>query len=141
MTYRWLPHTADVRAYLEAATLRGVLEDATAVVRELLVGASAVTPAETRTIRVTGTDQAELLLAFLRALLEQYYLDRFVPAVAEVSEPTGGTDGPDVSATIRGESFDPSRHEQQPEVKAVTRHGLKVERTGTGWTAEVVFDV
>jgi len=141
MTYRWLPHTADVRAHIAAPTLSGVLQDATAVVRELLVGESAVLPGETRTVAAAGSDEAELLLAFLRALFEQYHLDQFVPAVAELAEPAMGASGPAVSGTIYGERFDASRHEPQPEVKAVTRHGLVVKREQDAWTADVLFDV
>jgi SHS2 domain-containing protein len=46
-----------------------------------------------------------------------------------------------LEATVAGERFDPSRHETQPEVKAVTRHELVVEQTEGRWRAEVLFDV
>jgi len=50
-----------------------------------------------------------------------------------------GQDG--LRATARGEPFDPSRHELDMEVKAITYHGLKVEREADGWLAEVIVDL
>ena len=33
------------------------------------------------------------------------------------------------------------RHELDMEIKAITYHGLKVERDGDGWLAEVIVDI
>ena len=46
-----------------------------------------------------------------------------------------------MKATARGEPIDPERHELDMEVKAITYHGLKVERDGDGWLAEVIVDL
>ena len=40
-----------------------------------------------------------------------------------------------------GEPMDPTRHELNHEVKAITLHGLKVEQTADGWLAEVIVDI
>jgi SHS2 domain-containing protein len=47
----------------------------------------------------------------------------------------------EVSATLRGEPLDPAKHELAADVKAVTFHGLAVERTADGWRAQVTLDV
>ena len=47
-----------------------------------------------------------------------------------------------LEAEARGERLDPLRHRLQTDVKAVTLHRLRVERTaGGGWEASVVLDV
>jgi SHS2 domain-containing protein len=46
-----------------------------------------------------------------------------------------------VSATVRGETYDPARHILAHEVKAVTYHGLTVEQASDGWRAEVILDI
>ena len=46
-----------------------------------------------------------------------------------------------LEAEARGEPIDPSRHRLQADVKAVTMHRLRVERTGGGWEASVVLDI
>jgi SHS2 domain-containing protein len=42
MTYRYLPHTADIKVAIEAPTLEALFGDAVTVVRHLLVGRSPV---------------------------------------------------------------------------------------------------
>jgi SHS2 domain-containing protein len=46
-----------------------------------------------------------------------------------------------VEAGIRGEEFDPERHERGLLVKAATYHNLRIEEKNGIWTAEVVLDI
>ena len=47
-----------------------------------------------------------------------------------------------MTAELRGEPIDGTRHELAADVKAVTLHGLKVAPArGGGWEAEVTLDV
>ncbi len=46
-----------------------------------------------------------------------------------------------LKARAWGETLDFDRHQVNHEVKAVTYHGLTVERTAEGWMAEVIFDI
>jgi SHS2 domain-containing protein len=46
-----------------------------------------------------------------------------------------------LSATARGEPLDAARHVLAHEVKAITYHGLKLERCGEQWLAEVIVDI
>ena len=50
-----------------------------------------------------------------------------------------GADG--LRATAWGEPVDRARHELSHEVKAITYHGLRVEKTPDGWLAEVIVDI
>ena len=40
-----------------------------------------------------------------------------------------------------GESLNRDRHTLEHEVKAITYHGLRLERDGDGWMAEVIVDI
>jgi SHS2 domain-containing protein len=42
---------------------------------------------------------------------------------------------------VHGERRDASRHGLKLLVKAVTHHGLRVERTSEGYVATVIFDI
>ena len=126
--YRFVPHTADVAVELTATDFDGLRRAGVDALRELLVGRSEVRPAEERAVAPRGNDDAERLVHFLADALYLYDTERFVPA--------GVTPG-----GIRGEPFDPARHEAQPEVKAVTWHGAEVERTKDGFRVTIVFDV
>ena len=44
-------------------------------------------------------------------------------------------------ALRKEQPVDPARHEFDMEIKAITYHGLKVERDGDGWLAEVIVDL
>ena len=46
-----------------------------------------------------------------------------------------------LTATAWGEALDRARHELNHEVKAITYHGLTVQRDGDGWMAEVIVDI
>jgi SHS2 domain-containing protein len=46
-----------------------------------------------------------------------------------------------LAATIEGETIDRSRHILDHEIKAVTRHGAKVEACAGGWKAELILDI
>lgn len=137
MAYRQEPHTADLKFVLEARDLAALFRDATAVIRELVAGQSPVAMIAAADVTLAADGPAELLLAYLRELLYRFERDGFVPGDAAFTRaaPTA------LVASVRGERFDPARHETQPEVKAVTRHGLVVEERGGGWHAEVVFDM
>lgn len=143
VTYRWLPHTADVRAALEAPTFPALLDDVVDLLRELCAGAGAsVLPTLEQPVTARGADPADLLLQFAREVHAAFALQTLVPArfqLADLSLTPGRAAA--LSGRLLGEPFDPSRHETQPEVKAVTRHGLLVRRDEHGWHAELLFDV
>ncbi len=85
----------------------------------------------------SGGEPAEVFLVYLRELLYLFETESFLPA-AVLTDPYDETE---LAPRVLGEVYDPARHEHQPEVKAVTRHGLVVEQRDDGWYAEVVFDV
>lgn len=137
MTHRYLPHTADIRVEIEGATIKALFEEAAEILRELVAGSGPVAAREERRWAANGPDRGELLLSLLQELLYAHASDGFLPARLTVER----LDATSAEGIVVGEVFDPSRHEQQPEVKAITRHGLIVEPGPAGWRAEIVFDV
>jgi SHS2 domain-containing protein len=137
VAYRFLPHTADVRVALESDSLAGLLRDGVAVLRILLVGDSPVEEHTEHPIALDTGDPEETLLTLLREALLRYETDGFVPAEIRFDRPRSTR----LEGALVGEPFDRRRHEPEPEVKAVTRHGLTVRHDAAGWHAEVVFDV
>jgi SHS2 domain-containing protein len=130
MTHELLDHTADLRASLEAPDFPGLLQSAAELMREILVGESPIRAKEIRRIHLEGDDE-EQLFRFLRELLYLYDTEGFLPARVEVSE----------EPTVWGECFDRLRHVAERQLKAVTRHGFRLHRTGDRWQAEVLFDL
>jgi SHS2 domain-containing protein len=141
VTYRFLPHTADIRATIDAPTFRRLLEDLVQVLRELVAGDPPVEPRSGRLIAIEAPDAPELILRLSREVLDAFQIDGFVPARLEVDTLSPPPKPPALRGRIVGEPFDPARHDVRPEVKAVTRHGLLAEPTARGWHAELLFDV
>ncbi len=131
--YELLEHTADVGVRARGGTLEELFEQATLGVAEVL---GAWRPGAGRTVALTveAADLGALLVDWLNEVLylrevrygslgavtvERVAAERATGSVALTSgEPSGGT-----------------------YVKAATYHGLRVERSGGGWLAEVYLDV
>ena len=93
--------------------------------------------------RVVEVDGHALDLLLLRVLEEAIFLkdtERLLLRAAEVRiEPD--TRPLRAYATLVGEPIDRTRHALVADVKAVTLHGLSVERRADGWHASVTLDV
>lgn len=137
MTWRTLAHTADSAAEIEAADLPGLFADAARALASLVLEEPGVLPREALPVRLEAPDLPSLLVEWLEELL--YLLDTRAFLAVEFEfqrlEPTA------LEAVIRGEPLDPQRHGAGREVKAVTWHGLRVERQGQAWVARVLFDL
>ena len=78
----------------------------------------------------------DLLIAFMKRLLQEFNLHSFFPVSVHVELTSDGC-----TARLGGGTFDLARHAFNTEIKGVTLHGLKVVKIDSGWEAEVVFDV
>ena len=97
-----------------------------------------VQPLETRSVSVEADALDLLLMRFLDELVYRKDVEELLLRATEVHVDTGRNR---VQALLSGERIDPKRHELVADVKAVTLHDLRVERTATGWDAHVTLDV
>lgn len=132
MSYRLLPHTADLRAELDAPTLDELYASAVALVREIMVGRSPVITSRQRLIPWEVDDPGERFFRFVRELIYLYDAEGFVPGNSRLEG---------LGASVGGERFDPERHECHHQVKALTRHGFVFECRPNSYRAELVFDL
>lgn len=131
-----IDHTADVGLAAYGATCEELFANAALGMFSVIGDAARVRPAETRRVHVRADGLESLLAVFLSELLYQLEVDRFVPHDVEVESISDA----EVRAVVHGEPLAP-RHELHTEIKAVTHHGLTVEKTDEGWRATVLFDV
>jgi SHS2 domain-containing protein len=135
--YETFEHTADLGLRVQAANLDTLFAEAglclfSAIVEDL----STVVAAQELDVRLAGTDREYLLFDWLRTLLYHFDAEHWLFSRFEVHVQDDGLVG-----AAWGEPLDRSRHELSHEVKAITYHGLKVERTQDGWLAEVIVDI
>jgi len=130
-------HTADVGIRVRAGSLEKLFADAACGLFSVLAAnLDAVQPLQEVAFAVQGDRHDDLLFDWLAELLYTFATKRLVFCHFEVAvTPTG------LTAVARGEPMDCDRHGLHVEVKAITYHGLKVERAGDGWLAEVIVDV
>jgi len=159
--YETFEHTADLGLRIRADSLPGLFEEAAEALFSVLVGNLAEVEArQQERLRLQAGSLEDLLHDWLSELLVLFALRKLAGRRFQVrldrqelfvGGPMGGL--PSVmgapvqmaqevlEATIWGEPLDPARHQLGPEVKAVTYHGLRLEKLPTGWVAEVILDL
>ncbi len=135
--FEFFEHTADLGLRARSADLNGLFAEAaralfSAVVEDL----GTVVASQRLEVRIAGTDREYLLFDWLRTLLYHFDAEHLLFSRFEATVGDGGMVG-----EAWGEPMDPARHEPNHEVKAITYHGLKVEKTADGWLAEVIVDI
>jgi len=130
-------HTADLGLRIHAADLDTLFVEAaqclfTAVVEDL----ATVRPTQRVDIQLDGAEIDLLLFDWLRELLYHFDAEHLLFGKFDVKLHDGG-----LTASAWGEPLDRVRHNMEHEVKAITYHGLRVEKVGTGWEAEVIVDI
>jgi SHS2 domain-containing protein len=135
--YEMFDHTADLGLRARAPDLDTLFAEAgralfAAIVEDLdTIEARKEVPFE-----LAGDERELLLFDWLKELLYQFDSQHLVFSRFEVHVGDVG-----LTALARGEPLDPSRHQLLHEVKAITYHGLTLEKTGEGWLAEVIVDI
>jgi SHS2 domain-containing protein len=131
-------HPADVGLAASADTLAELYEALAEGLAELICPRRTVRPAAERTLEIRAEDREALAVDFLAAVLSAIQEDRFLVASASVECQDGP---PSLRAVLRGEPYDPRRHELRTEVKAVTYHQLEVAQREERWQGRVILDL
>jgi SHS2 domain-containing protein len=140
MTVEFLDHTADVALRATGRTVEEAFEEAARGMFAVMVDTDRVRQRESLSVRVAGADRADLLIAWLGALLAEKDLSGWVFSGFSVSIGTAG-DELVLDGEARGEPFDATRHRPGNEVKGISLLGLEVREEATGWIAQCVLDV
>lgn len=136
--HREVDHTADVAFEVWGAGLGALFAEATLALCELCYERDDVRQRQERTLAVGGQDREELLVHWLQEVYLQVEMEGWLTAA--IVELEVGEDR--VSGVLAGESIDRDRHTLHTEIKAITYHGLEVERRDDEtWRATVIVDV
>jgi SHS2 domain-containing protein len=136
--YEDLAHTADVGVRVRGATAEEALARLALALGTLLAGGGDAPPErEERLATAGGPDLAGTAVALLRELLFRFATERLIPSEVEVHR--AAEDG--AEATVAFARYDPGRHGEGVDVKAVTWHAARLEPEGEGWVAQAVLDI
>jgi SHS2 domain-containing protein len=135
--YEDLDHTADVGISVEGASPEEALARLVLGQSALLAGGGAVASARERRIEVRGADRVAVALECLRELLFVFSTAREIAAWCEVES----FDATGAAVRVGLGPWDPERHGEGIDLKAVTWHAARLEPAGGRWRAQVVFDI
>jgi len=113
---------------------------ADATMNVMIENMDAIEPRETRRIELTNDKIDMLLFDFLQELIYFKDAERLLLRVREtrIDEKEGAYS---LKAAAAGEPLDVARHQQRADVKAVTLHDFRVEKTDSGWKATAILDI
>ena len=130
-------HTADLGLRVRAADLATLFRDAARGLFAVVVEPEPHgQPIGRRDFAIDGDAYEHLLRDWLGELLYVFETQRVLLGAFEVSVAGRGLEG---SASVY--PLREGEYRLLHEVKAITYHGLRVERTPDGWLAEVILDI
>ena len=132
-----LGHTADLGIRVRADGAEEALARLALALGTLLTGGDAPPPDREERVEVAGgPDLAGTAVALLRELLFRFATSRVVPAQVEVHR----ADAAGAAATVGFARYDPVRHAEGVDVKAVTWNAARLAPEAGRWVAQVILD-
>ena len=135
--YGLLDHTADIGIIVSGRDVCEAFGNAAYAMFDMLTDISKIEEKDGLDLQVSAGNVEELLVAWLDELLYRYETERLICSRFVINDVSDTS----LCASVFGEKIDPARHEIRTEIKSVTYHQLKVEKTDAGWNAQVIFDV
>lgn len=135
--FRLVDHTGDLAVRLWGDDPADLLRSGGLALFHLIAGEARVRPRRSVPVQVGGADLEELLVAWMNRLLLLHHLEHVLFCRFDLEAPAADR----VRGRAHGEEIDAARHGGLREIKAVTYHGVRVERDAGRWTARVVLDV
>jgi SHS2 domain-containing protein len=134
--WKFLEHTADVRMEVYGATLEELFLHAAEGFADLVGSTARIVEDSALDIDLEAGELEELLVDWLRELHYQHETRGFLFSGARIEELTPKK----VKARLKGgiRSLD---DERDMEIKGVTYHAISVEKTDSGYSARIVFDI
>jgi SHS2 domain-containing protein len=132
---------ADTAFEAEGATLGELFQAAGEATLSVMVSdIQTVSLKDTRHIRLSSDHPRELLHDFLQKIIYFKDVDELLlrPTRIFVSEEAHAFS---LDGILQGEKLDQKKHDLIVDVKAVTYHRFRVEKTPQGWIATVVLDI
>ena len=136
-SFEFFDHAADVGLRITAVDLPGLYEGAAQALMHWIGPPPSHGKGRAEAVEVAGEDLEELMVRWLQELLYLFHARHgYVTAVKGLAvEPSR------LKAEVVWLPWDETSGHAYQEVKAVTYHGLRVERSGGGWEARVILDI
>jgi SHS2 domain-containing protein len=136
-SYRIIEHPSDIGVEASAESMEEAFALAAEGMMSVIADPGTVAPVESRAIVLPPMDEERLLVRWLGEVLFLYDGTGFLASRFTVGRATAQG----LAAEARGEPVDPGRHALRLDVKAVTYHGVSVERNPGHCQVRVFLDI
>ncbi len=136
-SYKTFNHTADLGIEVYGEDQKQLFVNAGLALFDLITDMDKVEVKTSLPLMAEGMDLEDLMVSWLRELLYLHQVKGYLFrnfAIHEISEKV-------LKATVKGEKFNPRRHELTREIKAATYHQIKVACEKGVWISRIVFDI
>ncbi|MCX7794705.1 MAG: archease [Thermodesulfovibrionales bacterium] len=147
MNFEIIDISGDVGLRVEGKELEEIFINATRGLYSLITDPDSIKPEKTLNIQVRAHSIESLLVNFLNELIFHFDAYGFIGRSIDLESNIKGINIPGedselwIKALLKGEDFDPEKHERRLLVKAATYHNLKFYREGDRWRVEIIFDI
>lgn len=135
--YEIIDHTADVGLRVFGKDLSELFINAASGMFKIITDAKNAQADQTINIRLKAPNIEELFLLWLSELLYQSNVKEIIFTEFVIESLSDKS----LKAYARAYKFDIKKESLNVEIKAVTYHQLKVEKTGDGYFGQVIFDI
>jgi len=140
--YELIEHTADLGIHVWAKDFKSLFCHSARAMFEIIAckkkrAARRTLTKHYLTINIAANDREELLVTWLSELLSLSDIHKLILTQYTILKLSNKR----VSAKVTGEKFTDTAFEKKAEIKAVTYHGLKIERKKPFVHARVIFDL
>lgn len=135
--YRIVSRSSDLGIKVFGRTPEELFANSAFALFDLMTDIEKVQAQEKLPLEVEGADRDDLMVNWMRELLYLYQGSGYLLKEFQVREFKENY----VRGEVRGEKYDPDRHEIQREIRAVAYHQSRMEKTGEQWTAQVIFEL
>lgn len=135
--YELLEHTADIRIRVKSSSLEGLFRNAGLAITDISTEKQKTQYPEKHKIVITqkAENVEELFVNWLNELLSLSAAETIIFEDIKINRITENfVDAVGIGSDMRN-------YKTNVEIKAATYHQLKVQKTGSRWQAEVIFDV
>jgi len=131
MSYKFLEHTSDIIIEAEGSSFENALEEvANGMITQM--GSKKAKKSESIRLEIEERENKEdMVVAVLSEIVAVCDYEPFTPASARIKKADKK-----IEVELKGERKPPENI-----IKAVTYHGLKIERIESGWRITVLFDI
>ena len=139
--FKFLEHIADVFIEAYGKDVVEAFQNVAIGLGHLYVESENVESKEEKKIEVEAEDEKALLFDFLNNIITFHDADNLIFHEVKVESLIERDGTFYLIATIKGEQYDPEKHEQGTVAKAPTYHEMKIQKEQEKYTIKVLIDI